>query len=185
MFYLPNDHSPEEITFTCDSYKIPITLLEKIKEEKYILTKEHIYGSGMVNQHKKSFCDIFACKKEKIVKEFHFKKDVDVLERNSNGVFYQIEIDRSHNLVTNMKAIDEKGKEVKLHLLLTTFDDSLNDSVIDKSLIFIPMLCGFHIIYYRFYIDLENKPESIIFTYDNYLLTNNILKKYLIIFNGR
>ena len=179
VFYLPNDVLVEEITFTCDYYRLPVTLLEKMKEQKYILTKDHIYGSGMVNQHRKSFLDIFACKKEKVVKEFNLKKDIDVLERNSNGVFYQIEIDRSHNFVTNVKAVDNKGYDVKLHLLLTTFDDSLKDNLIDKSHIIIPMLSGYQLMHYRFYIDLKNKPESIIFTYDNYVLTSDILQKYL------
>ena len=63
--------------------------------------------------------------------------------------------------------------------MLTTFDDSLKDSVIDKSHIIIPMLSGYQLMHYRFYIDLKNKPESIIFTYDNYVLTSDILQKYL------
>ena len=75
--------------------------------------------------------------------------------------------------------VNAAGKDVKLHLLLTTFDDSLKDSVIDKSHIIIPMLRGFHLIYYRFYIDIKNKPVSIVFTYDNYVLTCDILQKYL------
>ena len=103
-------------------------------------------------------------------------KDIDILERNSNGYFFDVKINRSHNFITNFKLFDDVNNKIKLCFI--TSSDCDNDTIIDKSTYIIPMLCSKSLISFRFYFDIKDKPEYITLVYDNYILTPQIIKYY-------
>ena len=177
-FYVSNDNESTEITLTYDSYKIPLALINEIKRQTNVLTKTHIYIGGRMMQHKRSFNDIFIHQKELIVKEINVKKDIDMLERNSNGYFFDMKINRSHNFITNVKLLDDMNNKIKLYFFTSSDCDYDNDTIINKSTYIIPMLCSKSLINFRFYFDIKDKPEYITLMYDNYIFTPYLLKYY-------